>query len=708
MIYILMAIKILGFTISKDKGQGTAGVKKNIFTDPSFSDITRTKGAYTSQKEQLSAYGSVGWVAIAVDCIASDVGSRDYYFVDRKTQEYIEPDQVDKRITAPFDAGFGNLTFQQMHAIITAHTQLTGNGLLLKLKTSAFGIYKDTTENFAFIPPSNFAVVTKPNGLQLVGYEIRLADNSYIFATPDQVIHLSQNNVFSAFVGMGNIEKIRTTIEGEVYSDDFNNEFMARKASPSLAIVDKGSVTDPDFERTKDILRREYEGRQNSGKILYLAGADVSINELGMSQKDIQYIEKKQWDRQTILSAFGVSPERAGLTQNSNRSTVDQMLSQYYKNVNNVLIRNANMINKQFVWTIDPTVELKFEQYSTGETDMVVKQLQAGIISPNMASDMLGVETDYNDDVLNQRFMLSGYIPITGIVAPEVTPPTDDNNADDTAKCDHQHPKKKDKSISDPTKVDEIVDMFYGENGIKKSRPHQAQFLRTALNTRNEITNKYTGNFMAFFDAQKERVLKSFNDHFKSDAGVSTKAIDNDSYKLIFDLDAENSELLSEAKRIHTSGVQRSIMDTNNIMGGSVEFSLSNPFVKNTIAKIGKHLVYDLAPNGYTQDQLKKLMAQGVANSWNINEYQKAIEAEFEMFKGYRARMIARTESRSAYDAGNQIAFKDLGVETIDVVGCTQFEPDSDCGATDVPIADVGNLVFHPNHIGTIAPSAVA
>jgi hypothetical protein len=67
--------------------------------------------------------------------------------------------------------------------------------------------------------------------------------------------------------------------------------------------------------------------------------------------------------------------------------------------------------------------------------------------------------------------------------------------------------------------------------------------------------------------------------------------------------------------------------------------------------------------------------------------------------------MIARTEARAAWDAGAVVSYEELGVKTVDVVGCTKFEPDSDCGKQGIPLQNVASLRFHPNHIGSILPS---
>ena len=55
------------------------------------------------------------------------------------------------------------------------------------------------------------------------------------------------------------------------------------------------------------------------------------------------------------------------------------------------------------------------------------------------------------------------------------------------------------------------------------------------------------------------------------------------------------------------------------------------------------------------------------------------------------------------YGVFQKYGLKELGVKTVDVVGCTQFEPDSDCGKKNIPIDTPLN--FHPNHIGSVVPS---
>ena len=123
--------------------------------------------------------------------------------------------------------------------------------------------------------------------------------------------------------------------------------------------------------------------------------------------------------------------------------------------------------------------------------------------------------------------------------------------------------------------------------------------------------------------------------------------------------------------------------------------------------------------NMTTWTDIFNIVEKSVKENITINEISDRIANKFEQYEGYRARRIARTESRAAWDAGAELSYQELGVKTVDVVGCemtsifadygTQDEgsdkPYSDCGRKNIPMAEMGSLIFHPNHIGVIVPS---
>lgn len=676
-------------------------VSNTVWNHPSFGDFNSASNKFTNEKAQMSAYTQIAWAAIAVDHLMNDAGNRDWYFAKKNGNKLEEIDikKVDERIKTPFMNGYAKKSFSKLMGPVVGQRALTGNALFLKMEKTLYGRVYKVKELFVPIKPGNFKPLISDDGLVLKGYEITLDDSRRFDVKPEDVIHFSQNNLYSPFVGVGTIEKARIMYETEVRKENFQNEFFRRGASPSMLITDGQDRNPEDIIRINAMLEEKYSGEKNAGRLMYLSGKDMDAKQMGISNKDLQFLEEKEFNRQTTLSLFGVPPTIAGIPGDSNRALSDNDRLNYLENTINPIIKDLeDTINTQHVHLIDPTIYFVFRKHLTGDVDKAIKMYQGGLITGNRASEMVGEEFDTTDDDRNQYILPMGFGPI-GL---EIETPPENTEPNETTS------PKKSKSKS----IDQICDDF--EKSATRPRKFQAKYLKAALKGREQTAEKYTPSLEDFFKKQRNRVLKSFIENESKikqimEHSKGAKSLDDNILEIIFDISGEDNKIRDEIKKLHTSAVQKSVANVNEIAGSTVNVALTNPAIANLINRLGKQIVdgYDLEGNRISLNETtRKLIAKAIINSIQdgatIEEMQTALLEQFDKFTNYRARTIARTESRIAYDQGSLIAFKDLDVKTIDVVGCENFEPDSDCGRQNVPIDQ--QLNFHPNHIGVVVP----
>ena len=278
-------------------------------------------------------------------------------------------------------------------------------------------------------------------------------------------------------------------------------------------------------------------------------------------------------------------------------------------------------------------------------------------------------------------------------------------------------PIGKSADLSNPKNVDAIVESL--QKSATFTRKHQIPYLQSALKSSNEIEDKFTIKMSKFFDDQLKRVLanlkveadkvekgmKATKKQFEMKLLLNIKAPSNfedDLMDLLFVINIENLAVEDLASAMATSGVVRGVSDINRLRHANVDPGLKNPFVKSAIANLADKIK---GINITTKKAIEKAILKGAAEGWTMEQLQTEITRKFSQFSNYRARAIARTESRAAWDAGAQTAYTELGVKTVDVVGCTEFENDSDCGRQNIPTELISTLNFHPNHIGSVVPS---
>lgn len=624
-----------------------------------------------SDRDEISIYqGQLPWVSVAVDSIVRDVSSQEYFFKNANG-EIIDMRRVPDEIKGPIEMGFGGLSFVQMLEYLLPNRLLAGNAYIWKTTSTAWGASRNIWDTFVPLSSENVKICLKRTGTGIEHYEIRLGDNLYR-VSPDEMIHMRQSAIVSPFIGVGNITKMRLLAEGEIAAADYLNSFFVdAQKLPSLMLVDGTSIAADDLPRYAEKIREKY-----SRKFAYFNGRDVQVINSSLMQKDLQFLELRRDDRQAILSIFGVPLSVAGIPDENYATAIASRNTYLASTINPILRQLADDFTRQHVHKFDKNLFFSFRMHPTGDIEQISKMLQNGIISPNRASELVGEEFDLNDDSRNQYYFPSTYLPIGQTASIDTQPVAGAN-------------------MADPRNVKAICDSF--SKSATKPKQFQRKYLEAALKSRNTVEDRYVDAISSYFDAQGKRILENI----RAFASKSTKAtIDEMSVQQIYGVDEQDfSEIV---RPLHTSAVQKAVSDINGITGSRVNLNLSNPFIKAAISRLGSKIV---SVTETTKNEIQRLIKKAVDDGQTITELQDAIQGKFDQFQGYRARMIARTESRAAWDAGAQVAYQDIGVKTVDVIGCTEFEANSDCGRQNVPVVMMSMLNFHPNHIGVVVPS---
>ncbi len=684
------------------------------FNSQAFGDSTSGRELFRNDKEEAQAYVQLSWVAVAVDALIRDGSNRKIKYEDDQGKP-IETARVDSRITDPIQLGFAGLSFGELMKQMIGLRALTGNAFFLKTVKSAFGLVNDQFEQFTPMLAGEVQPIISNSGITLLGYEVTFADGRRRTVQPEELIHFSQNRILNRYLGVGNIEKMRTTAEAEASGERFAASFMKNKAQPSLIITDETVREAGDMDRITKLLEKKFQGSENAGKIIYLSGEGVDAKAFQITQKDMQFLEVKQFTMKTTLAIFGVIPEAVGVTDNSNRATIGPSLLKYFENINRLLEDLESTINTQHVHLIDPNVFLRFQKYPTGDVENLVKLINNAVITPNDASRALGQSTDDDDEGRNSFYLPLNLVPLSSDVAESVdqnSDPDGDFKVVDLDELDTIESDDPSIDFMNPKNFNAISDRFV--KSATRPKRFQVRFLRTSLKTRSELEDRFTPSVARFFEDQGKRFIQDFNDQFnKVFEDLEAAQIVNN----IFIIEAEAAILRKAIRPLHTSGVQRGIGDLNKTMNASVNPNLSNQFVNSSINRMGRLITGGILPTGVkvdinetTRKSLVNVIAKGVEESLTVTEISDRIQDKFDQFQGFRARRIARTESRIAYDEASRISYSELGIPTYDVVGCESFdlraggdEIGTGCGLQDVPITKI--LAFHPNHIGVMAPS---
>ena len=721
--------KIYSGSYYKNSAQGREDMKKILeyksspFTSPSWG-ANPMGNEFRSPAQQLKAYEILEWVSICTDTLSRDAGGRSYYFTDVEGNR-LKMSQVSEDILLPIEMGFFNENFNQMMKRVLAHRAITGNAFFLKSMGTAYGKLKNKIDMFTPIFPNEIKPITTLSGKYLISYELNFGNGEMFRVPADRIIHFKQNANLSLFWGMGNVTKMRLSAQGEAASLEYVNKFVKRQARPSMVITANDSQSDvDDYERRIDLVRDKFEGEENAGKMMYLEGDNIKAQALSVSQKDMQFLERQEYNRQTVVSMFGQNTFVNGIATGVNRATATVFTNQHYKNINSVLGEMEDALNKQHVHKIDKRIFMVFEKFPTGDIVDITLGVKNSIYTPSRGGELLGEPKDESPEA-QKKYRIRSLIPLDQEELRPM-PAMEEDKLIGHKNLDYDVSKEK---LTDPKNIDAICEYFEQKLMHKnqyKARKFQVEYLRSGLRSRNATEDKYTDTIYKFFKRQNKRVIRAFDETFDDEFSKSIKDIkalitDNpeNAVTLIFDTDFENKEYMTATKGLQTSAVHKSIADVNKITKSHINVDVSNVSVKETIERISKRANGFMTAQGTlssvnmtTKKQISNIIIKSVNDNLSVAEMSDKIAEKLDGQAMMRARRIARTESRLAWDAGANVAYKELGVKEVDVVGCEGLstmvggtETYGYCGVQNIPIVQMSELDFHPNHIGVIVPS---
>jgi HK97 family phage portal protein len=176
------------------------------------------------------------------------------------------------------------------------------------------------TELYA-LRPDRVKVVPGAQGTPL-GYEYTVGSHRRVIRTDrasgrSPILHLKFFNPLHDWYGMSPLEAAAASIDQHNTVASHNLSLLQNGGRPSGAFIIKpsaamGSLTDSQRETLRNDLKKLYEGNHNAGKILMMEG-DFSWQEMGLSPKDLDFIDGKHVSAREIAQAFGVPSMLVGI-----------------------------------------------------------------------------------------------------------------------------------------------------------------------------------------------------------------------------------------------------------------------------------------------------------------------------------------------------------------------------------------------------------
>ncbi len=169
--------------------------------------------------------------------------------------------------------------------------------------------------------PDRIRIIPGANGLpeafeySVGNYKKRLPVDP--LSEQSSVLHLKLFNPLHDWYGMSPLEAASGAIDQHNAVAGHNLALLQNGGRPSGALMirphpHQSPLTQEQRQNLRQDLREVYEGTRNAGRIIMLEG-DFEWKEMGLSPKDLDFIEGKNLSAREIAQAFGVPPMLAGV-----------------------------------------------------------------------------------------------------------------------------------------------------------------------------------------------------------------------------------------------------------------------------------------------------------------------------------------------------------------------------------------------------------
>jgi len=130
-------------------------------------------------------------------------------------------------------------------------------------------------------------------------------------AAQPPILQLTLFNPLDDYYGFSPLEAAASAVDLHNAAARWNKALLDNAARPSGALVydgvDGAPLSEPQFERLKSELERQYQGTANAGRPLVLEGG-LDWKQMALSPKDMDFLEAKHAAAREIALAFGVPP----------------------------------------------------------------------------------------------------------------------------------------------------------------------------------------------------------------------------------------------------------------------------------------------------------------------------------------------------------------------------------------------------------------
>lgn len=132
-----------------------------------------------------------------------------------------------------------------------------------------------------------------------------------------EVCHFKLFNPYDSIRGLSPISAAQLGIDQDHLASQYNKAFFSNSALPGGVIEIDDSLTDEQFNRMLNQFREHHQGVNKAHTLALLEGG-AKYKQLAISQKDMEFLNQKKWNRDEVLACFKVPKLELGVWDDVN------------------------------------------------------------------------------------------------------------------------------------------------------------------------------------------------------------------------------------------------------------------------------------------------------------------------------------------------------------------------------------------------------
>lgn len=547
------------------------------------------------------------------------------------------------------------------------------HNILLQLTQTYFEL---TGENYWYIEPKSngeptiiiplrpdlMTVLPSKSGDKLIGgYTYMVNGGEEIRFEPEEIIRMVYPNPKNIYRGIGVVEAAALAIDTDEFAATYNRNFFYNSAIPKGVFTTETKLTKTTRARLENSINEKHQGIKKSHKPMLLEGG-ITWQEMGTSQKDMEFLNQRKFSRSEIFSMFDI-PEDLINTENSNRASVSEAINIYMKfGIKPRMKAFVSMLNEFYLPLFGNDLFFDFVDPSPLDIDQNVQIANTVPMTDNEKRGLFGLpDIGPDGDIIRMPNQTPSTEPVQlsykrGKELNYQARPATQLEANTSellkeAKNDirdlYELKNRKKQLVFSKSSLELATD-----DEIYKFSPKQKDIVWKLFDVGAEKTEKqYWRKYRKYLRGQRDRVISRLQ---------SRKAIKQVS-DIGFNLPAEKAVFVAAFRDFVTKTINVTGNRTLSFVGvGNRQFDIEASAVQRFINKSAFEYVNDI--NRTTRDRLQKALEEQIAEGSSIPEISTIIENVYEEIQEGHAVTIARTETIKLLNWATEQGYDQSGV----------------------------------------------